>query len=208
MADYYFYCMLALEPAFFDAMKYGSLREKCKMILLVAMNDKNTVKVRINPTNKKRGRLVEAMAALTETTQRSIELQLNQLTESGFGKWDKKNNVFVVHRNHARKGNRKSLPDYDGVHPQHSPEEQGVLAQLWLNFESRQIIRDKRKDDMNKAMLKKMDDINETLNTKLSESNQRLMDMYVLMRLLLQKPDDKETREKIERHLRLVENIQ
>lgn len=192
MADYYYYCKLALDPAFLDAMRYGNLREKCKMILLQTMSDRNIVRSRIvtDKRNKpKRVRLVEAMAALTETTPRSIEKQLKQLNDSGFGKWDQEKNIFVVHRKYARKGNRKNPPEYDGVNPRND-DEQGLLAQLWLNFETRTIVRDMRKVNMTKAMMKKMESMETTLN-----------EMCALMRMVIQKPDDNATREKIERVL-------
>lgn len=194
MADYYFYCKLKLDRAFFDAMKHGNLREKCKMILLVAMNDKNIVRPRLSIDQKtkkpRRAKLVQSIAALTETTERSIELQLKQLDKSGFGQWDKKNNAFVVHKEYARKGNRKNPPEYDGLNPQYSDEEQGVLAQLWTMFESRAMVRDTRKKDMNKAMLKKMDVMTEAI-----------LQMCSLMKTVVEKTDDKDTREKIQKEI-------
>lgn len=204
MADYH-YCKLNLNRGLLDAMKYGTLREQCIMIMLNVMNEKNIVKARLDPKRKKRPTLVQSIAELTKRDTRRIQEALSDLHSNGFGKWDKKKNVFTVHKDYARKGNSKYPPAYDGVNPHFNEEENGVLCQLQILFDT-PYAATQRKETMNKAMLKKMDDLNETLNTKLSESNQRLMDMCDLMKLLLQKPDDRETREKIERHLRLVEN--
>lgn len=203
MADYH-YCKLNFGRALLDALKHGDLREKCIMILLNAMNEKNIVKPGMqpgtDPKNKKRMRLVTAIVELTSEDKRRIQEQLKLLNDTGFGKWDKKKNIFVVHKDYARKGNSKYPPAYDGVNPQYNEEENGVILRLLTLFDTPYATIE-RKQNMNKAMLKKMDDINDTLNNKLSESNQRLMDMFQLMRMLLQKPHDTETREKVERAL-------
>lgn len=203
MADYH-YCKLSYGRALLDSLKYGDLREQCIMILLSAMNEKNIVKPSLKPGTRKRARLSHSIAALTEKADRTIQEMLKLLNDTGFGKWDKKKNIFTVHKDYARKGNSKYPPAYDGVNPQYSDEENGVILRLLTLFDT-PYAATQRKETMNKAMLKTMDDIKETLNTKLSESNQRLLDMCDLMRQLLQKPEDRETREKVERHLRLVE---
>lgn len=191
MADYH-YCKLNLEHALLDAMENGTLRDQCIMIMLNVMNEKNVVKPRLDPQKKKRATLVQAIAELTKRDDRRIQEQLRELNDQGFGKWNKKKNIFTVHKRYARKGNSKYQPEYDGVNPQFA--ESGVLCQLMILFDTPYAAIE-RKHNMNKAMLKKMDNM-----------EQALQEMCSLMRMILQKPNDAETREKVERHLKLVEN--
>jgi hypothetical protein len=184
--------------AFLYAMRYGTIREKVMTALPATMNRGNIVKVR------ERGKTLTAcLSALTECSEDSIRDILGDLDATGWGIWNRRKGTFKVQREIATCDTKE--PEYEG--PQLGVSETDRIrlgSRISSLFEIETRMRRVKNEDkeMTRAMMKKISELEKQNQTMMEKHEQTIS----LLKEILAGQTAAETREKVERHLKLVEN--
>jgi len=147
------YCVATLA----DAFETGDTKDICQAVLLSAMDESNRVTLRMSIT--------QAIARLTNQTQRSIQKALQALEAIKFGRLED-TNTYVVSSLFASKS--KEPPKTGFGLPEFSKEFEIFLAEFHVIFDMKKTIRRMKKKENDMSLLI------QTLTRQLETKDQQL----------------------------------